>query len=305
MLIFFKVNNLGEDLGPEFILWDNFGLTSPYLFTRDELLTGVTINVNENAVEISVQSTGSLCKNCCLPDIIKKYTLPPKPTTTTTSTSTTTSTTTIVPTTTTTSTSTTSTTTVFPVIYKICFHYGNEGVQNTCSVSSEITPFNGKPYFIIKDVFDCTSTPSWGPAYVYWSISNNRWEFGNNLGNSGVALGSFLYNYLENPGFTPVSSIIYEWSVGTNPAIAMLGSSTGDCCNCVEIRYDVPATYTGTYIDCNGEEQPWVIPEAGDPFTYVCTSELLSIQFASGFPSVFLLSLCYQNLDDSWSCPPA
>lgn len=301
MLIFFKINDLGEDLGPEFILSDNFGLTSPYLFTKDELLLGVEINVNENAVEISVQSTGALCKNCCLPDTIKKYQLPPKPTTTTTSTSTT-STTTTSSTTTSTSSSTTTSTTSGPSLYDVCFFYGNEGYQNTCTRTSESTLFNGKPYFIIKDVYDCTSTPSWGPAYVYWSILNNRWEFGNNLGNSGVAPGSVLFSYLQNTGYLPVSTVLYEWIAVPNFDIIMKGSSLNPCCNCVEIGYDVPSSYSGTYIDCNGEEQTWIITEAGTPFTTICTPSLSSITYNTqiGSPLITLVAPCGQLENGSW-----
>jgi hypothetical protein len=62
MNIFIKISNLGEGLGPEFILSDDFGLTIPYKFTRQQLLDGVEIYVNNNATKINVKSTG-ICTN--------------------------------------------------------------------------------------------------------------------------------------------------------------------------------------------------------------------------------------------------
>jgi hypothetical protein len=73
MVIFFKITSLGDGLGPNFILSDNFGLTNPFEFTRDELLAGVTIDVNDLATDIFVSSTGAYCKDCCDPKFTKKY----------------------------------------------------------------------------------------------------------------------------------------------------------------------------------------------------------------------------------------
>jgi archaellum component FlaF (FlaF/FlaG flagellin family) len=103
MLVFFKIDSLGGGLGPKFILHDDFGLTDPYEFTKDELLNGVNLDVNPSATKITVISEGSLCIDSCHPISPKKeYLLPTTTTTSTTSTSTTS---------TSTSSSTTSTTT--------------------------------------------------------------------------------------------------------------------------------------------------------------------------------------------------
>lgn len=82
MQIFFQIDSLGEGLGPTFILTDGFGLTNPFEFTRQELIDGVTIEVNDNAQFIYVKSTGILCKDCCNPDIKQQFILPTTTTTT-------------------------------------------------------------------------------------------------------------------------------------------------------------------------------------------------------------------------------
>ena len=120
MVIFFQIPDLGDGLGPNFILSDNFGATNPFQFTRDELLAGVVIEVNSLATDIFVTSTGAYCKDCCDPQFTKKYPIvfviiPTTTTTTTiapsTTTSTITSNSTYTNTITTTISSTTSTTT--------------------------------------------------------------------------------------------------------------------------------------------------------------------------------------------------
>lgn len=63
MLISFQITNLGEGLGPTFTLSDDFGPTVPSVFTKEELLEGVEIEVNDGATKVIVVSNGSLCKN--------------------------------------------------------------------------------------------------------------------------------------------------------------------------------------------------------------------------------------------------
>jgi len=76
MTIFFQIDVLGEGLLSPFILSDDFGLTNPFEFTRQELLDGVEIEVNPNSKFIYVRSTNIFCKNCCDVDIKQKYLIP-------------------------------------------------------------------------------------------------------------------------------------------------------------------------------------------------------------------------------------
>jgi len=75
MKIFFKINTLGEGLGPNFILKDNIGLTNPYSVTKSQLLTGLEIEVSNLATDIFVASTGKYCKDCCEEVEFKKYSI--------------------------------------------------------------------------------------------------------------------------------------------------------------------------------------------------------------------------------------
>lgn len=72
MLIFFKINTIGSGLGPKFIIHDEFGLTNPYEFTKEELLNGVEIDVHDDAKKITVISEGNLCIDSCNPVSPKK-----------------------------------------------------------------------------------------------------------------------------------------------------------------------------------------------------------------------------------------
>lgn len=75
MKIFFKIDSLGEGLGPNFILKDNIGLTDPYSVTKSQLLSGLEIEVNNLATDIFVTSIGVYCKDCCEDVQFKKYSI--------------------------------------------------------------------------------------------------------------------------------------------------------------------------------------------------------------------------------------
>lgn len=98
MNVFLKLNDgIGISLGPNFAIKANIGLVTPNTLTKDVLLAGTLVSVNDLATTITIESTGS-CTNSLTLNI-------DTPTTTTT---------TIAPTTTTTVAPTTSTTTVLP-----------------------------------------------------------------------------------------------------------------------------------------------------------------------------------------------
>jgi hypothetical protein len=278
-LVYFKINSLGDGLGPTFILSDNFGLTLPYEFTRQQLLSGVNITININATEINVRSTGLLCRECCNCNL-KKYSVPPTPTTTT---------------------STTSTTTIPPI--EICIVYAAEAFGFiSCSTIQEPSLFNGKVYFhITEDSCPILEGAYGSDYYLYWKTS--RWEFGDNLGNSGVAPGSTLISILENPGPYPVSTDEYEWTSHPSSLFNLVYSSLGECCLCAKIQYPFSSSYNGIYIDCDGNEQEYVIGEAGEPYTYVCTPLLQSIVSNPQLdpPSIYLSGDCVKD-DDTWVC---
>ena len=128
--------------------------------------------------------------------------------------------------------------------------------------------FNGKPYYQMLNT-DCT-TPL--EAFVWWNNTDGQWQFTDELGvNTG---GFFAYN--QNPGLLPLSDITYPW-VDVEPKIVLVSSTLGNCCICVKLEYIDASTYGGTYLDCNNDIQNWIIPEAGDSYTYLCTSNPDSI----------------------------
>jgi hypothetical protein len=120
-------SGLGSGLGPNFNITANTGSVTPNTGTRDQLLAGWLVSIDDAATLLTVTSVGE-CTNAisasipCTPPTTTTST-----STTSTSTSTSTSTTTTEPTTTTsTSTSTTSTTTTPPT----CHNYQIEGAPS-------------------------------------------------------------------------------------------------------------------------------------------------------------------------------
>ena len=159
MTIFFQIDVLGEGLGPTFILSDDFGLTNPFEFTRQELLDGVEIQINSESKFIYIRSTGIFCKDCCENDV-QFYPLPTTTTTTAPPTTTTTSsstTTTIPPTSTTTSTtsSTTSTSTT---------------TSTTTSTSSTTTTTTATP---VCECYSLENTTELTLTYDYTQCNGN------------------------------------------------------------------------------------------------------------------------------------
>jgi hypothetical protein len=73
-------------------------------------------------------------------------------------------------------------------------------------------------------------------------------------------------------------------------------STLGNCCICVRIEYVYQTTYGGTYLDCSGITQNWVIAEVGGPFTYICTSNPDSITWIVAPPdSITINGECVNN----------
>jgi hypothetical protein len=131
---------------------------------------------------------------------------------------------------------------------------------------------------------DCTTPAPFGGGFVWWNNISNQWEFTLNLGDNT----DNFYNYNSNPGLLPLSDITYPW-VDVEPNIALVSSTLGNCCICVKLEYIDASTYGGTYLDCNNDIQNWTIPEAGDSYTYLCTSNLASITWNTQ-PDFFILN---------------
>ncbi len=93
MIVEVKLNSgLGVDLGPNFTLAANVGITTPSIATLSELLSGKIVIVDDLATGITVTSQGS-----CTNSISLAIGIAPTTTTTTTATPTTTTTTTAAP----------------------------------------------------------------------------------------------------------------------------------------------------------------------------------------------------------------
>lgn len=78
---------------------------------------------------------------------------------------------------------------------------------------------NGRPYYGLT-FNDCTTSNS---QFVSWNIINNRWELTN-------VLGTFLYQYNNNPSYIPFSDGTYPWmDVSVSGTYKILTSSIGSC----------------------------------------------------------------------------
>jgi hypothetical protein len=192
---------------------------------------------------------------------------------------------------------TTSTLGECPPTTDICFILSSEFYGYwTCTIG--ISGFwNGKPYYTMLDT-DCITPlePNDTGAFVWWNNTSNQWEFTDEL---GVNTGEF-WAYLQNPGLFPLTDI-YDW-VETDAYIVIVSSTLGNCCICVRIEYVDASTYGGTYLDCDGITQNWIIPEAGDSYTYLCTSNPDSITWIVAPPdSITVNGECVNN---ECSIPP-
>jgi hypothetical protein len=173
-----------------------------------------------------------------------------------------------------------------PPTTDICFLLGVEGGQWNCTIG--ISGFwNGKPYYqMLSD--DCTTLFE---AYVWWNNTAGQWQFTDEL---GVNTGEF-YAYNQNTGDFPLTDTDYYW-VAILPKVFILSSTLGNCCFCVRIEYINQATYGGTYLDCDGITQNWVIAEAGGPSTDICTSSPNSITWIVAPPdSISVNGECVNN----------
>jgi hypothetical protein len=173
----------------------------------------------------------------------------------------------------------------------ICFRGGSEAI-GTWNCTIEKSGFwNGKPYYQMLDTNDCTTPLELGGngLYVWWNNTSNQWEFTDELGvNTG-----YFFSYNENPGYLPLTDTYY-WVI-IDPDFVMFSSTLGNCCFCVRIEYIDAATYGGTYLDCDGITQNWIIPEAGDSYTYLCTSNPDSITWNIQPDNIIIYGECVNN----------
>ena len=180
-----------------------------------------------------------------------------------------------------------------PPTTDICFILGMESI-GTWNCTIEKSGFwNGKPYYRMLDN-DCI-TPFEG--YVWWNNTAGQWEFTDEL---GVNTGSF-YASNQNQGDFPLTDNDYYW-VAILPTVFIGSSTLGNCCICVRIEYVYQATYGGTYLDCDGITQNWIIAESGGPSTDICTSSPDSITWIVAPPdSITVNGECVNN---ECSIPP-
>jgi hypothetical protein len=114
MDVFVKIDaTSGNGLGPDFQLTSNFGSVSPFLVTRDELVNGIIVSVDNLATVIVITSLGN-CSNSVSIAISGITTTTSTTTTAPTTTTSTSTTSTSSTSTTSTSTSSTSSTTTIP-----------------------------------------------------------------------------------------------------------------------------------------------------------------------------------------------
>lgn len=159
---------------------------------------------------------------------------------------------------------TTTTTTVVPVPLCLTMDYVGEvvGVQNSYY---SYAPFN---ISVVNGQFAYEYSTDFGPLVIFWNSDSERWEARTSVSSPN------LYAYLNLP-YTPpnipvpdglcVTSVLPElegWVI-LNEAVDVIIYSTrlGNCCGCFFIQYPTAGSYSGTYINCNGDEMEWQIPE--------------------------------------------
>lgn len=82
MIVFVKIDSsTGSGLGPNFLITSNVGQVSPNTATRQELLNGVYLTVNDASTAITITSQGA----CTTSKTVNIINLPLTPTTTATS----------------------------------------------------------------------------------------------------------------------------------------------------------------------------------------------------------------------------
>jgi len=256
------------------------------------------------------------CPNCCLGDDFE-FTLPTPITTTTTFNPTTTTTTFNPTTTTTTFNPTTTTTTIFPTNTPTSTEttFPSQTPTNTNSATPSITPTitptqTNTPTMTITPTttqllslcvtFISTQQIPGDPPTLPISLTSNpvgsyngkpTYSYSNVYGNvldlivrwNGVSW-VMVYENSDTEIFTCESlnnEPIGFWSpTSESLSFGVYYSSYNNCCNCVKIEYSFCSSYLGTYINCDGVLDNWIISESGDCLsTTICTSEPQSITY--------------------------
>ena len=83
----------------------------------------------------------------------------------------------------------------------LCMTFSSDTYGEYTCTSVPFGFYNDKVYYQLLDT-DCLTYLS---LYVYWNVSNSRWECSDSLG------GVTVYSYLDNPGDSPISNITYVW----------------------------------------------------------------------------------------------
>jgi hypothetical protein len=109
---------------------------------------------------------------------------------------------------------------ISPTNPDFCFTVSGQKFIYSCN-RSPMGVYGGKTFYNIKDGTCITSIN----YYVYWSPTNNRWEFGDEpIG------GTTIFSYLNNPGIDPISDMTYNWAqISPTQIYSMISSPIGNC----------------------------------------------------------------------------
>ena len=253
MQVYLNMTNLpvGSSIGPTLTLAPiPAGPISPSSISVNDLLAGIYVDVNHDTTRIRVRSTGE-CTNYV--DVF----LPLLPCTTTT-------TTTIQP------------VPVFPEFMCMVVYgeggFGSSLIGGRFSFQAGQTIVNDEIVYIFNDITNPGTDVivSWNSTLLRWEIFSEQFDniqlYSNSLSVTGVLGIEWI------PPFGGSSDLASgRW-------FAFI--SEGSCCNCVSFTYGETRTqdYSGTYLDCNGDEQQWSILQT-DPESNVtvCTSDYESL----------------------------
>jgi hypothetical protein len=212
---------LGAYLGPNFKIIPNVGTASPDVFSKTNLINGITTFVDINATFITIKSLGDKCNNQITYPIGYQIT-----------TTTSTSTTTLPPTTTSTTTVANATTTTINPNSPICFTwYAPFPNISSLSIVGDLPGYAGKRVYDLSPV-----------GFVYWSPFNSRWQF-----SSGLEAGT-LFSILDNNTPTPISGTPNQWQSSSSVlgTASMLSSTYGSCSPTTTSTTSTSTTSTST-----------------------------------------------------------
>lgn len=216
MEVFVKLlPHLGYYLGPTFKIIPNIGLSVPDIFTKEQLLNGVYVDIPNSATSIKIKSLGEQCQNeitypIGIPTTTTTTTVGPSTTTSTSSTSTSTSTSTSSTSTSTTSTSTSSTTSTTTLPPCKCYKITN--TSTTATVLGNYSQCDGLGTIIVLPL-----------SSIYICAYENTIVY---TANGGVATQQVRTNLDPDYASCPCSGITTSTSTSTSTSTTSTSTST-------------------------------------------------------------------------------